>query len=186
MSNVLPAEALAREVRARRLSIGVATVKELAERAGFTVKTGSSIENARQSAYRPQTLAQLDRALGWAQGSAQAVLDGGEPTVSASAPADPVTAAAGAAGESGGASPSSMGNVITLPASATEGLSEAELDEVESVAKASALRRAREIQAARREVELPDFSAMAARTVRRRPAWEAAQAGADAGEESQE
>jgi hypothetical protein len=76
--------------------------------------------------------------------------------------------------------------VVALPASAVEGLSEAELDEVESVAKAAALQRAREIQAARREAEvIPDFSQLAARTVRRRSQWEAAKSGGDAGEEPQ-
>jgi transcriptional regulator with XRE-family HTH domain len=185
MSNVLPAEALAREVRTRRLSIGIATVKELAERAGFTVKTGSSIENARQTAYRPQTLAQLDHALGWAQGSSQAVLDGGEPR---ELDVDEA-AAAQRSGASGGASPSSMDEgVVALPASALDGLSVEERDEVRAAALAEGLKRAREIAAARRleEASLPDFSAMAARTVRRRPAWEAAQAGSGAGEEAQE
>jgi len=179
-------QSLADAVRTRRVEVGFDTAKGLAEAAGLSVRTLGEIENARRSSYRMATLWTLDSVLGWERGSSQAVLDGGEPTVSARPPASPVTATAGVGPESGGASPSSMGNVITLPASATEGLSEAELDEVESVARASALQRAREIQAARREAELPDFSALAARTVRRRPAWEASQAGVDAGEEPQE
>lgn len=131
------------------------------------------------------TLRKLDAGLGWRLGSAQAVLDGGEPTL---APDVSQAAPASARGESAaGSSSSSGGGVVPLPASVVEGLSEAELDEVQSVARAAALRRAREIAAARREAEaLPDFSQMAARTVKRRPQWDEAQDGSDAGEESQE
>jgi hypothetical protein len=173
----------------------IPTVKKLAALAGFTVKTGSNIENAKQAAYRPQTMNQLDRALLWEPGTAQALLDGDSPEIE---PYDPVygwsrpiaeTATAGVAGESGGASPSSVdGDVVTLPASALEGLSVEERDEVRAAALAEGLKRAREIQAARRleEASLPDFSQLAARTVRRRPAWEASRAGADAGEENQD
>jgi transcriptional regulator with XRE-family HTH domain len=157
MSNVKTPDLLAAEVRKRRLALGISTVKELAELAGFTVKTGSSIENARQDAYRPQTLAQLERALGWAPGSAQAVLDGGEPTL---LPLGDHPVAASRSSVRSGATPSSTNadsdTVVTLPASALEGLSEAELDEVESVGRAAALKRAREIRAAHVGVESQD------------------------------
>jgi DNA-binding XRE family transcriptional regulator len=180
---------LGRLVRERRTQVGFATAQSLAEAAGISSRTLSDIENGRRPSYSRSTLWALDKALQWARGSAQAVLDGGEPTVAASAPAGPVTAAAGGDGVSGGASPSSMdGDVVMLPASALEGLSVEERDEVRAAALAEGLKRAREISAARRleEASLPDFSQLAARTVRRRPAWEAAQAGADAGEEPQE
>jgi DNA-binding XRE family transcriptional regulator len=183
------ATVLGRLVRERRLEQGFDTSKALAERIGVSPRLVGEIENGRRDSYRPSTLWKLDRALGWERGSSQAVLDGGEPTVSASPPASPVTAAAGVGPESGGASPSSMdGDVVMLPASALEGLSVEERDEVRAAALAEGLKRAREISAARRleEASLPDFSALAARTVRRRPAWEASQTGVDAGEEPQE
>jgi transcriptional regulator with XRE-family HTH domain len=182
-------QSLADAVRTRRVEVGFDTAKGLAEAAGLSVRTLGEIENARRSSYRMATLWALDKALGWERGSSQAVLDGREPTVlnidEAHASSDYTTSAP----EGGGASSSSIGgDVVMLPASALDGLSVEERDEVRAAALAEGLKRAREIASARRleEASLPDFSQMAARTVRRRRAWEAAQAGEDAGEESQD
>lgn len=78
-------------------------------------------------------------------------------------------------------------DAILIPSAAMDGLTMDERAEVMSVARAAGLQRAREIRSSRREAEaLPDFSQMAARTVKRRPQWDEAQDGSDAGEESQD
>lgn len=157
-------------VRARRLEVGIATGRALADASQISTRTLNDIENGRRPSYSRATLWALDRALGWTRGSAQAVLDGGEPTL------EPLGSGQSAASRSStrqGASPSSVdtesGSVLTLPASAVVGLNEAELDEVMSVARAAGLQRAREILAARR-----------------RPQCDDARDGSEPGEESQE
>lgn len=188
MSNVKTPDLLAAEVRKRRLVLGIATVKELAELAGFTVKTGSSIENARQDAYRPQTLAQLDRALQWEPGSSQSLLDdGAEPTPIPSS--NPSTSTTGAEADDGSVWESfDSADAVLIPSSALEGLDMEERAEVMSVARAAGLQRAREIKASHRaeEAALPDVSQLAARTVARRPQWNGARDGSESGEESQD
>lgn len=74
-------------------------------------------------------------------------------------------------------------------------LAEDEISEIESVARAAALKRKREILAARpaRHLELvdgagddaPDFERLAARTVPRRPGWDTSRDGDHVGEEPQ-
>lgn len=164
------AQNLGGQVRARRSLLGYDTAKALADAIGVTPRLLGEIENGRRTSYRPSTLLKLDHALGWASGSSQAVLDGGEPTL------EPLGSGQPAASRSStrlSASPSSQdiesGSVVTLPASAVAGLNEAELDEVESVARAAGLQRAREILAARR-----------------RPQCDEAQTGSDAGAEPQD
>lgn len=150
-------QSLADAVRTRRVEVGFDTAKGLAEAAGLSVRTLGEIENARRSSYRMATLWTLDSVLGWERGSSQAVLDGGEPTL---LPLGDHPVAASRSSVRSGATPSStnadIDTVVTLPASALEGLSEAELDEVESVGRAAALKRAREIRAAHVGVESQD------------------------------
>lgn len=186
MSN---ADALARAVRSRRLELGITTVKELAKIGRFTPKTASVIENGHKSTFRPATLSALDSALRWAPGSAQAVLDGGEPSPlpESDQRADVVLVDEAAAG--------SLADLLI--GESVDELAEDEISEIESVARAAALKRKREILASRpasrpfepageAEEEIPDFAQLAARTVTRRPGWDASQAGADAGEEPQD
>ncbi len=164
------------------------TVKELAIAGGFTTKTASIIENGHKDSFRPATLAALDSALEWEQGSSQAILDGGEPT-----PLAPSGAAPGSVLVDEG----SAGVLAELLiGESADVLDEDEISEIESVARAAALKRKREILAARpaRPLELvdgasddaPDFERLAARTVPRRPGWDASRAGDDAGEEPQD
>lgn len=74
------AEHLAAAVKSRRLHLGLAQ-DDLAERGGPSVVTVRQIEQARLSRPQDLTLAGLDRALEWTQGSAARVLAGGNPTV---------------------------------------------------------------------------------------------------------
>lgn len=74
----IDAQNLARHVRQRR---GKLSQLDIAERGGPSTTTQSVIESGELvSAPQTSTLAKLDRALGWAPGSAEAVLYGGIPT----------------------------------------------------------------------------------------------------------
>jgi transcriptional regulator with XRE-family HTH domain len=78
-----PAEAWARVAQAvvrRRVQLGL-TQEEAAARARLSATTWRLVENEAQTRYRDLTLAGVERALGWAQGSIDAVLRGDEPTV---------------------------------------------------------------------------------------------------------
>lgn len=70
---------LAAEVRARRISLGLAQ-GDLAGRGGPGVVTVGKIERSEIANPEPSTLRKIDRALMWAEGSAAQVLAGGEPT----------------------------------------------------------------------------------------------------------
>ena len=173
----------------RRLEIGLPTTKSLAERSDISARLLGDVENGRRDSYSKATLWALDKALEWVPGSAQAVLDGGEPTpLAPSAPTPGPALVDEVAGES-------LAELL-IGESADE-LAEDEISEIESVARAAALKRKREILASRpatralepageAEEELPDFTQLAARTVTRRPGWDASQTGADTGEEPQD
>lgn len=62
------------------------TQQELADRIGVSVKTVNNLEAGRTGPPRPANRALLEDALGWAPGSVRAILDGGEPTVTATNP----------------------------------------------------------------------------------------------------
>lgn len=68
---------LAEAIEARRGELGI-TQAEFAERGGLALKTVSRLENGGTEA-RSTTLAAIDRAAGWKNGSAARILVGGEP-----------------------------------------------------------------------------------------------------------
>lgn len=69
-------ERLARGARDRRLALGL-TQKQAAAAAGVSDQTWLNVENGKPASDR--TLAGVDRALRWQQGSARRLLEGGEP-----------------------------------------------------------------------------------------------------------
>lgn len=73
-------ERLAAKVKERRKELGL-TQDDVVVIAGpgLSKPVLSLIENARQSGYKDRTLASLDRGLSWRIGSADAVLNGGDP-----------------------------------------------------------------------------------------------------------
>lgn len=71
---------LAAYVAARRNELGL-NQADAAVAGGTSLSSWNIIENPKASAPQGATLAAVDRALGWAPGSARAVLDGGEPTM---------------------------------------------------------------------------------------------------------
>jgi transcriptional regulator with XRE-family HTH domain len=79
---------LARHVRERRDELGL-TQEEAAARGGPSTATLRLIENAADASYRPKSLRQLEQVLGWAPGSARAILAGGEPELLNHRPRDP-------------------------------------------------------------------------------------------------
>ncbi len=74
-------EALARAIVARRVELGHTSRQTFVDASGLSARTVGDLETARRDSYARETLVRLERALGWASGSAQAVLDGDEPTV---------------------------------------------------------------------------------------------------------
>lgn len=70
---------LARAVVAGRVALGMRRRVALAARTGLSSRTLSDVENARKTGYDPGTYALIEQALGWAPGSCDAILDGGEP-----------------------------------------------------------------------------------------------------------
>lgn len=77
-------ERLARYVRERREELGL-TQEEVATRGGPSTATLRLIENAAGAAYKAKSLRQLEDGLGWARGSAIAVLGGGVPSLATAA-----------------------------------------------------------------------------------------------------
>jgi transcriptional regulator with XRE-family HTH domain len=65
---------------ARRVRMGIKTREQFAERSGLSLRTLHDLERGNRSSYDPSTLARLERALDWTEGSAQRVLAGGSPT----------------------------------------------------------------------------------------------------------
>ena len=72
---------LAAEISERRAHLDK-TQAEAATDGGVSLAVWSLLENGRSTSARPRTLAAVDRALGWAQGSARTILDGGEARLS--------------------------------------------------------------------------------------------------------
>lgn len=72
---------LAALVVRRRVELGMKTTKSLADRAGLTARMLGDVENARRTNYSAGAKAQIENALRWADGSIDAVLTGGDPTI---------------------------------------------------------------------------------------------------------
>lgn len=66
-------------VTAERVRRGHHTLSEFARQSGLSRSTLDSIEWGRKSSYSPTTLAALEHALGWRQGSVERVLGGLDP-----------------------------------------------------------------------------------------------------------
>ena len=71
-------ERLGRHVVSRRVALGYRTRTELANSLMFTVRTLADIENGVRKA-SPGTYAMLENKLGWAPGSIDTILAGGDP-----------------------------------------------------------------------------------------------------------
>lgn len=74
----MSAEDLAIAVKNRRAELRLAQL-DLRDRGGPHVATVRNIEQGQKPVYRPMTLRQMDRALEWVGGSAQALLETGAP-----------------------------------------------------------------------------------------------------------
>lgn len=128
---------LGEAVRARRLELGMATMRALAAAAGLSERVVQHVERAEKESYHPNTLVSIDRALGWALGSAERVLHKGDAPVVVDGPevsvdsvmVDPMLIDA-------------QGEII-------EGLTPAELVEARAAATAAFMARVREIRAGR-------------------------------------
>lgn len=179
----------AQKVIARRRDLGISTTRKLAELSGISARTLGDVENGRRASYSKATLWALDDALRWERGSSEDALGGGEPTP---LPVSDQRTGVALADEAAAGSLAEL-----LIGESADELAEDEISEIESVARAAALKRKREILASRpatralepageAEEELPDFTQLAARTVTRRPGWDASQTGADTGEEPQD
>lgn len=70
---------LATAVRAAREARGLSQEK-LADLAGVSEGSVQNLESGKPRTRMPQTMAKIEPHLGWAAGSARAILDGGEPT----------------------------------------------------------------------------------------------------------
>lgn len=85
---------LAQAVRERREQLGLRQ-SDLATRGGPGLGTVQNIEQGARDVYSSRTVAQLDRALGWASGSSQALLTHGHiPQSVTCAPSDDARALA--------------------------------------------------------------------------------------------
>jgi transcriptional regulator with XRE-family HTH domain len=71
-------EQLAQEVKRRRRALGIRTTAGLAERMKVSSRVLGDIENARRSV-STETYAALEAALGWSEGSVEAIFSGGDP-----------------------------------------------------------------------------------------------------------
>jgi hypothetical protein len=71
-------ERLGHHIVSRRVALGFRTRTDLANSLQFTVRTLSDIENGVRKA-SPGTYAMLENKLGWAPGSIDTILAGGEP-----------------------------------------------------------------------------------------------------------
>ena len=132
---------LAEAVRARRLEIGMATMRALAAAAGLSERVVQHVERQEKQSYRPDTLVALDRALGWALGSAERVLLSGDaPLVMERVSEERVTVDP---------------MLIDAQGEIIEGLTAAELVEARAAATVAFLARVREIRASRGGVTLP-------------------------------
>lgn len=81
---------LGQHVRRRRTFLGL-TIDEAAERGKLSPVTWARVEQGKK--VRDLTYGAVDRVLGWASGSAHAVLDGGEPAIAEDATRTPALTA---------------------------------------------------------------------------------------------
>lgn len=125
---------LASAVRDRRMALGMASPRDLAELAGLGVALVRMIEGSQRASYSEGTLLALDRALGWTLGSSARLFTTG---VGPSVP-DEVTGV----GDDGPM-------ILDIPTEAVADLTPAELVEVKAAATAAYLSRAREVRSAR-------------------------------------
>ncbi len=83
---------LGQHVTARRIELGYRRREDLtAAVEGVSLRTLGDIESGRRQGYHRNTLAVLEHALRWAPGSIAAILEGGQPQVIVSAPAETTT-----------------------------------------------------------------------------------------------
>lgn len=64
-----------------RTRAGISTSKALADKMGMSARIIGDIENGRRTSYSSTTIAKLEQALGWAEGSVADVVAGGSPTM---------------------------------------------------------------------------------------------------------
>ena len=83
---------LAEQVTTRRAYLGY-SIAQLAAVSGLSTSTVDSLEHARKSSYDPATLAALEQALRWKQGSIERVLKGLDPQPQTDPDLDAVVAA---------------------------------------------------------------------------------------------
>lgn len=68
------------EIRMLRAGLGYKTLAEFAAKVGLSNETIGNIENGRRESYSPGIQVAIEEALGWAQGSFMAVVEGRQPT----------------------------------------------------------------------------------------------------------
>lgn len=71
---------LAEYIVARRLELGYTSAQEFARVASISRPIISDLESGDRTSYSIQTLVKLQTVLGWAPGSVEDILAGGEPT----------------------------------------------------------------------------------------------------------
>lgn len=123
-------EILAEAARRRRAELRLSQ-QQVADRMGMSLAVVALIERAQRQSYNVGTLAALDGALGWESGSAEAALHSGTPPVVVTGPTSVQRSAR--------VNPV----LIDVPPEVLDGLTLAELAEVESVARTAAIERAR-------------------------------------------
>lgn len=71
---------LGRRIQTERARLGYSSARALAAAAGLSPRTVEVIESGKHTGRpRPGTLAKLERALGWAEGSCERIVEGGRP-----------------------------------------------------------------------------------------------------------
>jgi hypothetical protein len=80
-------ERLGQYVVSRRIELGYRDRIEFAGAAKITTRVMSDIENGKRTNFDKGTIAKLEKALGWATGSAARILRGGEPRLRVDGPA---------------------------------------------------------------------------------------------------
>lgn len=136
------AQRLATAVYARRSELGMKTARALAAKAQLSERIIGDIENGRRDSYARSTLFAVDQALSWEVGSAQNILNGGAP-VELDLRGDRAT--------QGTPIEHALIDALGLDADRLSGLTDADLAEIEMVARLAASERARALQAEKRE-----------------------------------
>jgi transcriptional regulator with XRE-family HTH domain len=76
-----PWERLGKYVVSRRVQLRYKTRQPFADALGISLRTLGDLETGRREKYEPNTIAALENALGWAAGSVDDIVAGGEPTL---------------------------------------------------------------------------------------------------------